>query len=399
MSERTLTTLHLFQKYLSTGQNWAYRMMINLPNCKLKAAAYYYFENEFRTSNIELLPMPSWLSEGMLEGNIAEKRSVFMKPFYKLRYHYLNNRFYKIIASQTEKWNVDLIHCHFANMGWQYLKVKELTGLPFIVSFYGFDYESLPFMYPKWKERYEELFEKADLFICEGHYGASVLRGKGCPESKIRVVHLGVDTHKIPFTHRTKKPNELHLLQLCNFAVKKGQIYSALAFLEAVKTCPDMTLTFVGTQESERIKEKIEQLFKESRNENKLRFIEHIDFSKLYDFMKTYQAFIHPSCYADNRDSEGGAPVVLLDAQGTGMPVISSTHCDIPEEVIHGTTGLLSSEKDVSSITRSIEYFYKMGDNEYQQFALAARKHVENNFEIKKCATSLEKIYRELVGA
>ena len=34
-------------------------------------------------------------------------------------------------------------------------------------------------------------------------------------------------------------------------------------------------------------------------------------------------------------DCEGGAPIVLLDAQATGLPIISTKHCDIPDEVSH----------------------------------------------------------------
>ncbi len=191
-----------------------------------------------------MIDKPGWVSEELIEGHNKEQRSIFAKSISKIKSQYLNNQFFDIIARQAKEWEVDLIHCHFANMGWHYIKVKELTGLPFIVSFYGFDYESLPFMFPSWEERYGELFEKADLFICEGPFGASILKNKGCPESKIRVVHLGVDTGKIPFPVRHKKENELHLLQLCNFAVKKGQIYTARAFVEASKNCPGHDLDF-----------------------------------------------------------------------------------------------------------------------------------------------------------
>lgn len=396
MSERKLTTLHLFLSYLPAAANWVYRMMVNLPNSDLKVAAYAYHEEQFHTPNVEMLPLPEWVKGELVEGNFKEEPSFFAKPIYKVKHQILNSQFFDIIAKQAEKWNVDLIHVHFANMGWHFLKLKELTNLPYIVSFYGFDYESLPFMFPSWESRYQELFEKADLFICEGPFGASILKNKGCAESKIRVVHLGVDTQKIPFIPRQKKENELSLIQICNFAEKKGQIYSAMAFAETFKRCPNMSLTFVGHLNKKIMKE-IKEVFQSSGNLDRMHFIERVEFAKLYEFMGNYQVFIHPSCYADNRDCEGGAPVVLLDAEGTGMPVISTVHCDIPEEVIQEETGLLSGEKDVAGLASSIERFYKMGNEEYQRFSFAARKHIERNFEIKHCASQLEKVYREVV--
>ncbi len=62
-----------------------------------------------------------------------------------------------------------------------------------------------------------------------------------------------------------------------------------------------------------------------------------------------------PVATLKDMDCEGGAPVVLLDAQATGMPVISTTHCDIPDEVVHGETGLLSPEKDVGALAELIK--------------------------------------------
>lgn len=42
---------------------------------------------------------------------------------------------------------------------------------------------------------------------------------------------------------------------------------------------------------------------------------------------------------------EGGAPIALLDAQATGLPVLSTRHCDIPFEVEHERTGLLARRR------------------------------------------------------
>lgn len=282
-------------------------------------------------------------------------------------------------------------------MGWQYLELKKITGLPYFVSFYGFDYESLPFRFQEWKKRYQSLYEQADGFVCEGAFGASILINQGCDPAKVHIVHLGVETSKIPAVARTKNEGELHLLQLSNYSQKKGHIYSLQAFIQALNDCPNMTLTFVGN-ELENIKGNLEALVKQHNIEHKVRFIGFIEFTKLYEFFGKYHVFIHPSCYSDTRDCEGGAPIVLLDAQCTGMPVISTTHCDIPEEVIHGKTGLLTPEKDADALSGSIRTFYNMNNNTYQQFATAARQHVIENFDIKPCALQLQQLYNTIVN-
>jgi len=389
-------TLQLFESYLPNAQNWVFRMLNNLPDTEVNVAAYRYYNEQFVTQKINLLPMPEYVSPELLEGR-DQAKNIFSKIINRISILRKNKYYFDYIGKWARENGIEIIHTHFANMGWQYLELKKITGLPYFVSFYGFDYESLPFRFQEWKKRYQSLYEQADGFVCEGAFGASILINQGCDPAKVHIVHLGVETSKIPAVVRTKNEGELHLLQLSNYSQKKGHIYSLQAFIQALNDCPNMTLTFVGN-ELENIKGNLEALVKQHNIEHKVRFIGFIEFTKLYEFFGKYHVFIHPSCYSDTRDCEGGAPIVLLDAQCTGMPVISTTHCDIPEEVIHGKTGLLTPEKDADALSGSIRTFYNMNNNTYQQFATAARQHVIENFDIKPCALQLQQLYNTIVN-
>ena len=389
-------TLQLFESYLPNAQNWVFRMLNNLPDTEVNVAAYRYYNEQFVTQKINLLPMPEYVSPELLEGR-DQAKNIFSKIINRISILRKNKYYFDYIGKWARENGIEIIHTHFANMGWQYLELKKITGLPYFVSFYGFDYESLPFRFQEWKKRYQSLYEQADGFVCEGAFGASILINQGCDPAKVHIVHLGVETSKIPAVARTKNEGELHLLQLSNYSQKKGHIYSLQAFIQALNDCPNMTLTFVGN-ELENIKGNLEALVKQHNIEHKVRFIGFIEFTKLYEFFGKYHVFIHPSCYSDTRDCEGGAPIVLLDAQCTGMPVISTTHCDIPEEVIHGKTGLLTPEKDADALSGSIRTFYNMNNNTYQLFATAARKHVIENFDIKPCALQLQQLYNTIVN-
>ena len=89
---------------------------------------------------------------------------------------------------------------------------------------------------------------------------------------------------------------------------------------------------------------------------------------------------------------------MLLDAQATGMPVIATTHCDIPDEVIHNETGLLTAERDVEGLVNSIRYFYELDNSQYRFFSVKARKHVAENFDCKQNAAQLKETYDKCVG-
>ena len=305
-------------------------------------------------------------------------------------------RFYPdYIASNIAKFN--LMHSHFAVVGWEYMRLAKRLNIPHIVSFYGADYEHYPYLQPVWHKRYQALFKSADLFLCEGTHGARILSKIGCPPEKIQVARLGVEAQHIDFKNRMKKPGELNLLQIATMTEKKGHIYSVKAFALALKNSPNMTLTLVG-KDKNGLKPTLEKIIKTEKCEDRVFFLDQIDFNHLHDFMKNYHVFIHPSRFTDEKDCEGGAPIVLLDAQATGMPVISTTHCDIPDEVIHHQTGLLSPEKDTTDLSLSIQKFYHMDQTEFDSYAKNGRTHVEQHYDIASNAKRLRDIYDEVLA-
>jgi colanic acid/amylovoran biosynthesis glycosyltransferase len=305
--------------------------------------------------------------------------------------HKKNLKYIKKWMQQNDK-NFDLVHGHFSMVGWEYLEVCKQLQKKICVSFYGFDYEYLPHVEPVWKIRYSEMFDKAHAVICEGAYGKSTLVKNGCPEEKIYIIPLGVN---VPDSkpEKSKQASELKLIQMANFKEKKGHIDTLVAFAAALDTCPNMHLTLVG--DGELISECRE--FVDFNNiQNQVTFIPHIPFEKLSELLYTHHVLIQPSKHSKDFDCEGGAPVILLDAMANGLPVISTFHCDIPNIVEDGQTGLLSPERDVLYLQRNIENFYRMENSVYQNFSNQAYKHVLYNFEYKICSHRLEQLYMDL---
>jgi len=386
MLNKQLRILHCFYEYLNQSENWAFNLISHIPDTKIIIASKKFLRCNFYKKNFEYLEFPVNYIDN--EGKLFFLRVInrMISVFLKLYPWYVRNQ----VGS------CDLMHSHFAHVGWEYAKISRQMGIPHVISFYGFDYESLPFQEPVWRERYQQLFREADLFLCEGAHGAKILKDRGCPPEKIRVARLGVNIDNIPFWRRTKHAEQLNILQIARFTEKKGQRYTIDAFIHALDDCPNMRLTFVGG-DSQGIKASLQDYVKQSGFSEKITFIDAIDLNQIYNFMKDYQVFIHPSCYTENMDCEGGAPIVLLDAQATGMPVIATNHCDIRSEVIHMSTGMLTMEKDTKALAQSIRSFYNMSQSDYDYFALNARKHVEDNYDVRKLEMHLYEIYRSIL--
>lgn len=95
-------------------------------------------------------------------------------------------------------------------------------------------------------------------------------------------------------------------------------------------------------------------------------------------------------------NAEGGAPVAILEAQATGLSVISSYHADIPEVVVDGKSALLAPERDVETLAKHIEYLVGHPDV-WVMMGRAGREHVGQEYDVITQVGKLEEIYGALM--
>ncbi len=393
-----LKVLHLFNSYLPQTENWAYNLLSALPNSEIHIGAKKYLKNNFYNPQFHftdnLFGPFDQIDRRLDKKNISD----LLKKLALQAMPLLFGNLEESLINYGKREKIQLVHAHFADNAWYFKNIARRLEVPFFVSFYGWDYEKLPHVKPEYAGHLKKLFKTADQFICEGRHGASVLAAHGCPEAKIAIVPLGIQPDKIDFIPRKKLPNQLKLVQIASFTEKKGHYYTIEALASIIQECPNIELTFIGNDNELRRREKLEQQVLKLDLSSHVHFLPAIDYADLYTTLGAYDVFIHPSCYAEDRDCEGGAPVVLLDAQATGMPIISTTHCDIPDEVIHKQTGLLSTEKNILELVQNIKVFYQMDNDTYQCFARNGRNHVEKNYDISKNALGLKYLYDKIIS-
>lgn len=293
-----------------------------------------------------------------------------------------------------------LLHSHFGNMGWLNLKVSCRSGIPHVVTFYGLDVDHLPQQDPRWGERYQELFASVDAVLCEGPHMASRIIARGCPKSRVRVHHLGVDLGAIPFRPRVRLPGEpLRILIAGAFREKKGIPY-ALAALGDLKREVPLEVTIIGDAGDEprdqMEKRRILDAVRHSGLQSEVRMLGFQPHTRMMAEAYRHHIFLSPSVHAEDGDSEGGAPVSIIEMAASGMPVVSTTHCDIPEIIVDGETGLLAAERDVSGLVAHLSWLVEHPDD-WDRLAAAARRHIEVEFDFAVQGRRLAELYRELV--
>lgn len=380
-----MKVLHCFKTYLKPSQVWVYNLIKHLPDVQNVIACEKFLHTNFYSKQFAYVDYPEKIM------NVSS--SGFIKKIINFILGVLRLFYFNYIAMNHK---VHIIHAHFGMVGWNNIELAKKMKCKYVVSFYGYDYEYKPFIDPSWIKKYKKMWSLADMFVCEGNHGKKLLQKYGCPEKKIHVNRLGVDVNSIRYYKRTKKTKELALVQVASFVPKKGHLDTLGAVAKAIECCPGIRLTLVGGDPQGYKKVILEEVVRLNLEKN-VETIDHIDFGLLHQFLNGFHTFIHPSRYTEEMDCEGGAPVVLLDAQATGMPVISTYHCDIPEEVLNDVTGKLVEEKNQIALSNAIKAFYDMGQKEYDQYAKSARIHVETEYDIIKNSKKLKSMYESLL--
>jgi colanic acid/amylovoran biosynthesis glycosyltransferase len=108
-----------------------------------------------------------------------------------------------------------------------------------------------------------------------------------------------------------------------------------------------------------------------------------------------HHVFLSPSVTASDGDTEGGAPVSIIEMAASGMPIVTTRHCDIPAVVIDGVTGLLADERDVDGLVQRLGWLVDNRDR-WRPMLDAGRMHVEEHFDAVKQGESLAGIYRQV---
>jgi len=253
---------------------------------------------------------------------------------------------------------IDLIHSHFGNRAWRDVPLAEKLGIPHIATFYGYDVSMLPASSNTWKRRYLDLFSRVHTVLAEGPYMAQSLQKIGCPPGKLIVQHLGVDIRSIQFRPRKWNGSEpLRILISSSFVEKKGIPDAIHAIARAIPS-KDVRLTIIGdaTGENRSIREKqrIGQALVDTRLGPNTRMTGYLTHAAMTAESLKHHIFMAASKTAADGDTEGGAPVTILEMAASGMPVVSTRHADIPNVIDDPASGWLGDPGDCESIAEAL---------------------------------------------
>lgn len=161
------------------------------------------------------------------------------------------------------------------------------------------------------------------------------------PESRVPVVYNGIDLSRCQ-PKQTYSADTLTLIHIGRFNTQKNHRGLLEAFQKLVSRVPECRLWLLGDGE---LYGEIEAYARE------LGVAEHVTFmgsqSNVYPYLHQADVFVLPSLFE-------GMPMTIIEAMGTGLPVVATAVGGVPDMLRHGESGILV-DCDPDEVSRACE--------------------------------------------
>jgi len=383
MSSPLPVVCHSVIPYLPKSGSWIHSQIVGLKRYsaivvtkRIQNRATFPWEKIFSTSELGAF--------AQLRNRIGRRRLGFF-PYWK---------------EVIEREGARLVHSHFGDWGYRDVALKRACGIPQVSSFYGADVWKLG-MIQEWRERYREYFRGGDLFLVEGNAMRRRVIELGCAGEKVLVHHLGVDLERIRFRERALgKDGVVRFLAAGRMVGTKGHDLALRAFARVhrknSRTHLGMILIAPERGASEAFRP-VHDALREERLGDAVTIHGFMPYPQYLEALASYHVFLQPSRHLPDGDAEGGAPVAMIEMSASGMPVVASIHCDIPEVILDRRSGYLFPEGDVDALAERMLRVAAEPER-WKDLGAAGRAHVESEYNVVRQAPRLEELYDRLIG-
>jgi colanic acid/amylovoran biosynthesis glycosyltransferase len=285
--------------------------------------------------------------------------------------------------------NPDIVHFEFGALAVGRTYLKDVLGARISVSFRGYD---LNFVALDDLDHYRAVWDAADAchFLSEHLWQRA--QERGCPADKShQLIAPAVDLEtfaeiqlKAPLTLGTPE-QPLRILSIGRLEWKKGYEHAlvAMKFLREQGVVYKYIIAGDGNYAAALYYAR-----------HQLGLVDLVDFygalphKDVLKHMAQADVLVHPSL------SEGFCNTVL-EAQATGIPVVSTDAGGLPENITDGVTGFIIPRRAPKAMSEKLALLAQDG-NLRQRMGLAGRQRVEKHFQLKQQLDAFEKFYENL---
>jgi colanic acid/amylovoran biosynthesis glycosyltransferase len=288
----------------------------------------------------------------------------------------------------------DIVHCHYGHNGILGLDLRRIGAISartrVVTSFHGYDEHILSVR--SQNSEYRMLWRDADMFTACTTFTKDKIVSLGADPARIEVIPLGLRMEKFTPPQRTLQSGQpVNLITVARLVEKKGIGYTIDA-INMLKGRFDLRYRIVGDGP---LRDELWEKVREHGLEDTVTFCGSLAQDKIIDLYRQADIFLLTSVTASDGEMEGQG-LVIQEAQACGVPVISTFHNGIPEGLVNGETGILVPEKDTAAIVSALEFFLQ-NPQKRLDFGKAARRFVEERYDIRNLVARVEALYKKLL--
>jgi colanic acid/amylovoran biosynthesis glycosyltransferase len=222
------------------------------------------------------------------------------------------------------------------------------AGVNCYVHAHGYDV-SAALRNPKMVSMYKSYADSAGI-ITMSKFSKRALVALGLPPDKIHVIPYGVDIPRNELIRPTTS-SLTRCIAVGRMTPKKAPLLLLDAFKAALANGVNLELEYIGSGD---LFHMAADFVRMHRLEKAVTLHGARDSAFVAERLKHADLFIQHSVTDSVTGDMEGLPVAILEAMGSGLPVVSTRHAGIPEQVVEDETGLLVDEGDVHGMAQSI---------------------------------------------
>jgi colanic acid/amylovoran biosynthesis glycosyltransferase len=291
-----------------------------------------------------------------------------------------------------ERRHAAILHFHYLVNARSYLALKQRTGIPAVVSAYGYDVSAFPRRFAGLGGSYlAPIFSRCECFLAMSDAMRRDLVEIGCPEDRIRVHYHGVDTRRFACPERSyaSRP-KLTVLSCGRLIPTKGHVQLVEALAVVRRRCPVPFRAIVVGEGP--LRQRLEQTIARLRLTDVVELHGHIphNATALVDQYRGADVFALP-CVRTRGQTEG-IPGAIVEAMAAGLPIVTTPHGGIPEVVADTCEGLLVAERDPGQLADALERLF-VDEALRRELGTAGAARARRELDIAPATDALERIY------
>lgn len=340
-----------------------------------------YFKN--KGYDIHVISLGNGEYEGVTVHCLDVTDNVMKKASDKNKLQYIKK--IKRVKELVNEIKPDILHAHYAT---SYGLLGALADYhPYIISAWGSDVYDFPIKSPVHKMMLKYNLKKADYIFSTSNVMKE--ETQKYTNKNIEVTPFGVDINR--FVPRRTEKDEVVIGTIKTLEEKYGIQYLVKAFAQLKDRNPDMNLKLrIGGKGSQ--EDYLKGLCRDLKIYNDVTFL---GFVNPDDVVKEFQNF-DIAVFPSTLDSESFG-VAAVEAESCGTPIVVSEVGGLMESTKPGITSLVAKKASVEDLRDKIDMLVK--DKELRlKMGTAARKFVEDNYNLEDNFAYVDKLYKEIVS-